>query len=104
MLGGTGSPKTNLLKVTSPQKKWLYTFTTVDLAPIKAIRRKYDVHFATVILTLLVGSLKQYLLESQEGSDNERKKLPSHLSVANTLPWEKHPSQSHILCNHWYAL
>jgi len=100
LLGPTGSPKSNPMKVTSPQQKWLYTFTTVDLGPIKAIRRKYEVHFATVILTLLVGSLRQYLLETQ-ANDKKQKQLPSHLSVANTLPWEKHPSQSHILCNHW---
>jgi len=95
-LSGPGSPRTNPLRLKRPQKQWTYTFTTVDLAPIKAIRRKYEVHFASIILSLIVGSIRRYLLERR--SENC---LPSHLSMANTLPCPLHPSQGHQLCNHW---
>ncbi|OXA52009.1 hypothetical protein Fcan01_13876 [Folsomia candida] len=87
-------PGTNPLKLTKPQTKWIYTFTTVDLAPMKAIRAKYDVHFASIMLSLIVGSIRQYLLEKE-------KELPANLSLVDTLPCQLHPSQNHILCNHW---
>jgi hypothetical protein len=97
MIGGPAGPRSSPIRVDKPQTKWVHTFTTVDLAPIKAIRRKYDVHFATIMLSLIVGSIRQYLLEKK--TENE---LPSHFTMANTLPCELHPSQDHVLCNHWY--
>lgn len=97
ILGGEASPKHNPIKLKNPQSSWLYAFTTVDLEPIKAIRKKFDVHFASVLLTLTVGSIRQYILEKHSG-----KKLPEYLVTADTLPlWPQHPALQHQLCNHW---
>lgn len=96
-------PKTNpfACRKESPYR-WSMSFTQLDLATLKQIRRKHNVHFVSIILSILGGALKRYLLDSKSSVD-----LPTHLHMGTTLPWPKHPSKSaqtsssQKLCNHW---
>ncbi|CAL8121772.1 unnamed protein product [Orchesella dallaii] len=96
-LGGDASPKYNPIKIPAPQQYWRYTFTGVDVELVKSIRKKYEVHFASVMLTLTAGSIRQFILET-----HSEKQLPNILAIADTLPlWPQHPALQHHLCNHW---
>lgn len=94
-----GGPLKSPLVVKNPQSSWTYAFSSIDLEPVKTIRRKYNVHFAAVILTLITGTVRRFVVE---GGARECD-LPSHLYVGNTLPCEEHPAQGHLLCNHWWV-
>lgn len=89
-------------KVTPHQ--WSISFTQLDLETLKRVRRAHDVQFCSIILSLLGGSLRRYLIEL--GTDPLH--IPSHFCMGTTLPWPRHPSkdpQSHTnqrICNHWY--
>lgn len=99
-----GSPQSNPLACTlvGSTYRWTMAFTRLDLSIIKEIRRKYNVHFAAVLLAIIGGTIRRYLLETKEESE-----LPEFTTMAITLPWPSHPSkqnsslESEKLCNHW---
>jgi hypothetical protein len=81
--------------------QWMIAFTRLDLNIIKEIRRKQNVKFGSIILSLIGGALERYLLETKTETE-----LPKFLTMS-TLPWPGHPAKNsqtlnnEKLCNHW---
>lgn len=89
--------------------QWMLSFTSFPLDKLKDIRRKDDVHMTSVILTIIIGALRQHILAGGvEGVTD--KDIPEKFTIGNTLPWPRHPSRQSGLanrdkiCNHWYEL
>jgi hypothetical protein len=98
-----GSPDLNPFTcVEEKNHRWMLSFTSFDLAMLKLIRKRHNVHFSSVIISALGGALRRYMLETGMRSEST---LPPRLHMATTVPWPNHPSRNSSspqqLCNHW---
>jgi hypothetical protein len=71
------------------------SFGTADLAPIKAIRRSFNVHFPSIIYSLQVGAIRRSLLERGTKEDE----LSEVTLLTTSFPVRGHPRN--VFTNHW---
>lgn len=80
--------------IKNPARKWFLGLATLDVKPLKEIRRQTNTHFITVMMSVMIGALRQLLIEKRD-----EKEIPIQIYTANSLPWPNHPRTT--LINHW---
>jgi len=90
--------------------EWFLSFASLDLDLVKAIRRKTNTHFVTVLMSVLSGAIRRFVLETtiteetQMDDEYEEDYLPNSIHMGHSLGWSNHPAMSTKsstkLCNH----
>jgi hypothetical protein len=62
--------------------KWFISFASLDLNLVKGIRRKTNTHFGTVLMTMLAGAMRTFVLET--GKSDEDHHLPDNIFVGHS--------------------
>jgi hypothetical protein len=61
--------------------KWFISFASLDLNLVKAIRRKTNTHFGTVLMTMLAGAMRRFVLETGKSDEDH---LPDNIFVGHS--------------------
>jgi len=84
------------------ETKWSMSFSSLELEPVKAIRRKTNAKFATIMMTAATGALKRLYMEDRQ---HVAESLPKQVWIESPLGIPSHPAMTKggKFCNHLYV-